>query len=816
MKNIYTYLTFVLAFFAMSQVAMAQGKISGQVLSHQQQTLEGVTIGIEGTTAGAVTDAEGKFIIDHVPSGKTVLVSRSVGFSENRIQVMVKNGKSYHYRIVLKPAVTDLENVTINGGSLTRSGAGIEAIPGANHYISPEELAVFNYRDVNSVLAFVPGMNLVQEDGWGLRPNVGIRGTGSERSSKVTLMEDGILIAPAPYVAPAAYYFPSAGRMEAFEILKGASQIKYGPNTTGGALNLVSTAIPQSTTALVDLNAGSYGQKNAHVYAGTSGEQYGILVETFQQFADGFKTLPNNDNTGFAKQDYMIKGQLNTKADAKVFQSLQFKVGYNKETSQETYLGLTEEDFQLDPYQRYIASQKDEMTSEQKNYSLQHVIEPTDFMSVVTSVYRTDFARNWYKLSKVGGVSIGKILDDPSAYPTEYGYMTGATEVPADGLEVKANNRAYYSQGVQTRINAVFNTGKFKHMPEVGFRYHEDGMDRFQWSDKYSMTNMEMTKTTAGVQGVGSGNNRLENAYAFATYLQYSMEYGALSVIPGVRYESIYQVRNDYGADDPDRTGKDLSEKSNQVSVILPGVGVEYGIGQYWATFAGVHKGFSPPGSKEETNPEESVNYEVGLRTNRPMWSASATYYFNDYQNLLTSDNEGSGGAGSGDMFNGGRVHSKGVELEANGNLLYGRTTKYQLPVNFSYSYTVANFQNTFASEFEPWGDVEKGDFLPYVAPHQWALGAGFAAPKFAVNTVAKYQAAMRTVAGIGEIPAGEGTDNIFTMDLSVRYYPHAKVEIYGNWNNIMNQTYLVSRRPDGLRPNMPTSVVLGVKFRWK
>ena len=106
----------------------------------------------------------------------------------------------------------------------------------------------------------------------GLRPNIGIRGGNPDRSKKLTLMEDGVLFGPAPYSAPAAYYFPLITRMVGVKVIKGPSAIAFGPQTVGGAIDFITRSIPVAPSGGVDLGLGQYGYTKAHAHFGVSNE----------------------------------------------------------------------------------------------------------------------------------------------------------------------------------------------------------------------------------------------------------------------------------------------------------------------------------------------------------------------------------------------------------------------------------------------------------------------------------------------------------------------------------------------------------------
>ena len=686
---------------------------------------------------------------------------------------------------------------------------------GSAYYLSPKEIQKFSFVDVNRVLRTVPGVTIYEEDGFGLRPNISLRGTSPERSSKITLMEDGVLIAPAPYSSPSAYYFPTIARMEAVEVLKGSSQIQFGPSTTGGAINMISSLIPAQFGGKISASYGSFNSNQLHAKIGGGNNSFGYMLEYLNYGSDGFKTLPSGKNTGFNKNDLVAKFKINLFPNAAIKQSLELKFQYADEVGNETYLGLTDEDFNTNPFSRYAASNNDKMTTDHSQYMLTHKLDFSKNFRVTTTAYQNNFSRNWYKLNDVtfNGVkkSIANILEDPTTLSNHFSLVNGTVDSGIDALGVKANNRKYYSKGIQTKLDYHWYKGDSFHDLEIGLRYHYDEEDRFQWVDKYSISNIGvLSLTTAGKPGTNA--NRIASAIAFASYVTYKLKTDNWTFTPGIRYENILLQREDFGKNDVTRSGIDLATRENSVDVFIPGMGMNYKFNNDFSLFGGIHKGFSPPGNQDGQESEESVNYELGTRFNLGKLKGELVGFLNDYSNLLGSDLAATGGTGTLEQFNAGEVNVNGMEVLLNYNLAI-KGSKISMPISFGYTFTNSEFQNSFDSSDGLWGVVSVGDEMPYIPKHQFNAAFSLEHSSFEINLNARYNGAFRTLAGTGTIAENEKVSSNFIVDISGKYYVNKKLRLTANIINLLDNTYAVSRVPAGLRPGHPFGIYGGLEF---
>ena len=702
-------------------------------------------------------------------------------------------------------------------------------IAGSGQYINILKIEKLNQPNVNNVLRIVPGVNVRDEEGFGLRPNIGLRGTPVNRSAKITLMEDGILIAPAPYADPSAYYFPTFSRMQGIEVLKGSSQIKYGPYTIGGAINLLSTGIPNTFKGFAQVGLGSFGTNQQRIWVGDSRKNIDYVFEINRIASNGFKVLQNGENTGFDRRDVMGKIRWHTNEEAKIAQSVMLKMVASVEEGNETYLGLTYEDFQTNRLSRYAATQKDILDMNHNHLSLTHTISPLAGLKIHTTAYYSFTYRDWARVNSVAGQSLNNILQNPASFANAYQVMTGNAN---GAIDYQSAERNFFSKGFQTNAQYLFVKNDWTHKIQFGIRYHLDQADRFATRSAYNMNNGTMILSAAGIKG--NQENQIRNGQSLATFLNYDVSFKRLKVSPGVRYENIHFDFQNYGTADNARLGTVLKSAENQLTVILPGIGLHYWLNENMNLLGGINKGFSPPGMPSVTatsgqaRMETSVNYELGYHFEKNGYTAQVVGFFNNYSNILGSDNMSGGGAGTGDMFNAGNAHIQGIEISFEGNLLSNKNNPSGLsfPVSLAYTFTDARFQETFINGGGDWGTgrINQGDRIPFITPHLLTANVGVSNQKFDITLSNRFTGITRVKPGAGSpiIPNDlvkyadvNALAGFLIIDLSTNYDITKSVTAFATINNLTNSKAIVANLPQGYRPNMPLSFNTGLKIRF-
>lgn len=718
---------------------------------------------------------------------------------------------------VKKDSVYQLQEIVVSSQQILGSKFKARNRTGSAYYISPEEIRRLGYTDINRMLKAVPGVNMYEEDGFGLRPNISLRGTKAERSERISIMEDGVLAAPAPYSAPAAYYFPNVARMEAIEVLKGSSQVQYGPFTTGGAINLVSTPIPNSFSGKANISYGSKNTFKSHISVGSSWKHFGYMVEYLRYQSDGFKKYEDHAAKGFKRNDIIAKIRVKTDHVKGVNHALELKFGYADENSDETYVGLSADDFKKTPFLRYAGSQMDKLKTDHRQWVATYLLTFSNKLKITTNAYYNYFHRNWYKLNDVrAGItskekrSIADVLVDPETNIRYFDILTGKTDREGEALLVRANNRTYRSRGIQTRAEYRFNLNEFFFDLEFGLRYHADEEDRFQWDDSYSMKNKKMVLFMEGIHGTNA--NRVTSANALAGYLLAKLRYDAWTVTAGLRYEDVDLLKKDYTKEDLARSGKVRIETPNHARVLIPGVGLHYQLMPAASVFFGIHKGFAPPSAELYQKPESSVNMELGTRVAIGNFRAELIGFYNNYSNMLGSDLAASGGAGTLEQFNVGEARVKGAEFLVQYQPL-PKNCNVRLPLQVSYTYTDTEIRNSFESH--SWGNVVRGDEIPYIFKHALNMQLGIECKWFYANIGARYNSDMRTSPGQGTIAEREKVPANLIFDASLNVFVNKYLTVRLNAINLTNRVYLTSRHPAGLRAGHPFGIYAGANVQF-
>jgi Fe(3+) dicitrate transport protein len=476
--------------------------------------------------------------------------------------------------------------------------------PGSGAILGQDELTRSRTLTVNEALRKVAGVNVRDEEGFGLRPNIGIRGQNPTRSTKTLLLEDGIPAAYAPYGDNASYYHAPFDRYARIEVLKGVGMLRFGPQTTSGVVNFITPDPPQGPAGYVQAIAGNRDYVNLHANVGGGG----ALLDVIRKQGDGAR-----DNIALEQTDLNFKYVL----DLGDVGALTLRLNRLEEDSQVTYSGIT--DAELANFGRaYNPFENDQFDTEHSGASLTHELSLGDDAVLTTNLYWFRFDRDWWRQSSTtSDTQCGNAFRDAR-------FRGEAVDVNACASR-QGRLRSYYTRGLEPRVSVWHGLFGAEHELEFGVRLHAETQERRQLNatrpDTFEGTLVEDNRRTTD---------------ALSAFIENRATFGALSVIPALRFEAIDNYRRNK------LTGADGSDELTEWT---PGLGVNYAINDELTLFAGAHEGFGPPraedlidnaGGSVDVDAEQSTNFELGLRGR---WGESLSFeaalFRNDFSNQV-------------------------------------------------------------------------------------------------------------------------------------------------------------------------------------
>lgn len=672
-------------------------------------------------------------------------------------------------------------------------------IPGSAELINFRQIQNISQLSGNEVIRSVSGVHVVDEEGLGLRANIGIRGLDPDRSRTVLVLEDGVPVALNPYGEPELYYTPSMDRMVGMEVLKGSGSILFGPQTFGGVINYLTANPPSVPTATVHIRGGEGGLFTGKFGYGTTYGNTGFQATYVRK---------QGENVGLV--DFGIH-DFNTKVKLVLGEKsiLGLKVGFYDENSNSTYVGLTQAMYDSGDF--YFEQLAPDDVLSIRRYSASATLDHyfNDNVRLKTTAFAYTTTRNWARQD----------FDNVPVEGREYARVVGNPATPFGAIYFRNStgnrDRQFEVIGIEPRLSVNYLAGDMRNELDLGVRFlYEKAYEQFVIGS--------VNRPTSGPMR----DDEIRSGQAFSAYTQNRVFISEnFTVTPGVRLEyfqydrEIYRLRNE-----------EMNTKTSaEITEIIPGVGFNYKIGENGSIYAGVHRGFGPPRTKdaissggvaEDLDAERSWNYELGTRTNlHQSVSLDVTVYFMDFSNQIIPVSESSGGLGTGltGLVNGGETRHMGLETKLDidlGQLLQSTTgLMFRTAATFASSeFSNDRYVNSGGQQINV-----KGNTLPY-APDLMInsrLDATFAfglTLGLELNHVAEqYTDLLNTTSAssngrTGLLPSYTVLNGV--IGYTIPGYESASINV--SIKNITDERYMASRRPQGIRPGLARFISAG------
>lgn len=665
----------------------------------------------------------------------------------------------------------------------------LQRVPGSGTVITPEALRRQQPVDTAEVLRRVPGVQVRQEFSGGSRIDVSIRGLESGRSRRVLMLEDGIPIALNPYTEPDLNHAPVIERYRAIEVVKGSGNILFGPQTLAGTINFVTLAPPDRPTVTADVDVGTYGYVRGLAQYGDTVGDARYVTQVLYRHGEGFRDQPYDQWSGLAK----IVVPTGKDGEATV------KLDFQRDDSASDDIGVTRDMFRANP-RRPTLSPAAHSIMNRYAASLTHEERFGPSTKLKTLVYGYLLDRDWRRPDWTRNPSPNerylRVDGDPSVSGGAIYFRNGNTILGRD----------YAVMGVEPRLEHRLKLGATSHTFDLGARLLEE-------EAHYEIRTGGYPETWAGSLDFEQKRKSL----AGAGYLQDRIAFGGdLVVTPGIRVETVrattYTLRES-GADTYD-------EGSKGTTGVIPGVGMVYG-DKTLSVFGNMHYGFAPPrvtssvsarGATRELQGDRGISYEAGARGQPLRWlRAEATGFLSNYLNQVSVNPSTSG---EGNLADVGATNIYGLEsaLTLGVDKLIRGAGELGLRVvelGARYTYSHATFR---------YGPLA-GNYLPYAplhslnanldVEHRSGLGGqvayAYVSHQFADGANTRAEDVFGVVGLLSER---------HIVDATAHYrWPAAGLTFRASVKNVLDTTYVIARRPEGIFPGPYRQVLVGVRW---
>ncbi len=777
----------------------------GFVLSNDSQPVIGAHVMVSGSLISTVTDLNGYFELFNLSPGSYELEITAIGFKTVTHEVEIREAVAVDIKITFEEEEIIIPEILIIG----KSDRLFSQTPGSATHLNAKELSMIHPLSGNEVLRRSPGIHVPDEEGVGMRANIGIRGLDPDRSRSLLILEDGIPVALAPYGEPEMYYTPPIDRMSGIEILKGSGQILFGPQTIGGVINYLTISPPLESSGKIRIQASEGGYLNTLLNYGNTINKTGFNISLLKKRADKLGL------TSFDITDLNTKLVLNLTEKSVV----SIKAGVYNETSNSTYIGITQTMYHQGGQDFVHMAPDDRLDVRRYSLSVNHDVRFNGQLKLRTMAFGYTTTRNWRRQDFSSNTNNN---NKPGNWS---GVTWGDESIPGGAVFMRNStgnrDRQFEVAGLESRLEANYNLWNLDHQLKAGARY------------LYEIAHEQRVNGTKS--NVNSGNlvedeDRTGNAVSL--YLQNLTNISDnFDIHYGIRVERFdYErdiARNTFRIGEQNLVRDTILIKNNELTQLIPGAGFTWKPGNRLSVYGGVHQGFAPPRTKDaisnagevyDLDAEKSINFELGLRS-LPFKGIKfeLTGFYMDFSNQIIPVSESSGGTGAG-LVNGGQTIHKGIESAFQFNLseMAGwNKTNIEVDVNMT------NLDAYFTGDRSKEGTSLLGNSTPY-------------APKFLLNSALS----VHNISGLGmrltaNYVGQQFADELNTIEASPdgrnglipAYHTFDGNLFYNNarWNttftlsvkNLTNERYIVNRRPQGIRVGLARWVSFGVEYRF-